>query len=132
MVAISFSHITTMWLFFWYDFSNDAKNFVVMYKVQMFQDALKAVVEETEVSSELILSGCKQEDVIDARAILIKLLRDMGFYPIQISKITGLNSRSVNLFLLGFGERINSRKIMRINYERLRNNLGMTQEYSPS
>lgn len=121
-----------MWLFFWYDFSDNAKNFVVMYKVQIFQDTLKAVVEETEVSSELILSGCKQEDVIDARSLLIKLLRDMGFYPIQISKITGLNSRSVNLFLLGFGERINSRKIMRINYERLKNNLGITQEYSPS
>jgi hypothetical protein len=97
-----------------------------MYKVQMFQDTLRAVVEETEVSSELILSGCKQEEAIDARSILIKLMRDMGLYPIQISKISGLNSRSVNLFLLGFQERINSRKIMRINYERLKSKLGIS------
>jgi hypothetical protein len=97
-----------------------------MYKMQMFQDMLKAVVEETEVSPELILSGCKQEDVIDARSVLIRLMRDMGLYPMQISKISGLNSRSVNLFLLGFQERINSRKIMRINYERLKSKLGIS------
>ena len=94
--------------------------------MQMFQDMLKAVVEETEVSPELILSGCKQEDVIDARSVLIRLMRDMGLYPMQISKISGLNSRSVNLFLLGFQERINSRKIMRINYERLKSKLGIS------
>lgn len=97
-----------------------------MYKVQIFQEVLPAVVEETEVEQEQILSGCKQEEVVDARSLLIKLMNDKGLYPVQISKITGINIRSVTQFLLGFKERINSRKILRINYERLKNQLGIT------
>lgn len=97
-----------------------------MYKVQIFQEVLPAVVEEMEVGQEQILSGCKQEEVVDARSLLIKLMNDKGLYPVQISKITGINIRSVTQFLLGFKERINSRKILRINYERLKNQLGIT------
>lgn len=97
-----------------------------MYKVQIFQEVLPAVVEEMEVEQEQILSSCKQEEVVDARSLLIKLMNDKGLYPVQISKITGINIRSVTQFLLGFKERINSRKILRINYERLRNQLGIS------
>lgn len=97
-----------------------------MYKVQIFQEVLSAVVEEMEVEQEQILSGCKQEEVVDARSLLIKLMNDKGLYPVQISKITGINIRSVTQFLLGFKERINSRKILRINYERLKNQLGIS------
>ena len=97
-----------------------------MYKVQIFQEVLPAVVEEMEVEQEQILSGCKQEEVVDARSLLVKLMNDKGLYPVQISKITGINIRSVTQFLLGFKERINSRKILRINYERLKNQLGIS------
>lgn len=97
-----------------------------MYKVQIFQEVLPVVVEEMEVEQEQILSGCKQEEVVDARSLLIKLMNDKGLYPVQISKITGINIRSVTQFLLNFKERINSRKILRINYERLKNQLGIS------
>lgn len=97
-----------------------------MYKMQIFQEVLPAVVEAMEVEEEQILSGCKQEEVVDARALLIRLMNDKGLYPVQISKITGINIRSVTQFLLGFKERINSRKILRINYERLKNQLGIS------
>lgn len=96
-----------------------------MYKMQIFQDTLSAVVEAMEVEQNQILSGCKQEEVVDARSLLIKLMSDKGLYPVQISKITGLNSRSVNQFLLDFGERVDSRKILRMNYESLRIKLGI-------
>jgi hypothetical protein len=96
-----------------------------MYKMQIFQETLSAVVEAMEVEPGQILSGCKQEEVVDARSLLIKLMSDKGLYPVQISKITGLNSRSVTQFLLDFKERINSRKILRINYESLKNQLGI-------
>lgn len=94
--------------------------------MQIFQETLAAVIEETELERAQILSGCKQEEVVDARSLLIKLMNDKGLYPVQISKITGINIRSVTQFLLGFKERINSRKILRINYERLKNQLGIT------
>lgn len=97
-----------------------------MYKIQIYQEVLPAVVEETEVEQEKILSGCKQEEVVDARALLIKLLNEKGLYPVQICKLTGLNCRSVNQFILGFKDRIQTRKILRIYYERLRMKLGMS------
>lgn len=96
-----------------------------MYKMQIFQETLAAVEDAMEIDSAQILSGCKQEEVVDARALLIKLMRDRGLYPVQISSITGLNSRSVTQFLLSFSERINTRKILRMNYESLKIKLGI-------
>lgn len=97
-----------------------------MYKLQIFQVTLDAVAGETEVDAEKILSGCKEEEVIDARALLVKLMHDKGLYPHQISTLTGICGRSVNRFLLDFYTRISSRKMMRINYDNLRNNLGIS------
>ena len=97
-----------------------------MYKMQVYLDTLSAVAEETEVEMEKILSGCKEEEVVDARILLIRLLSEQGLYPIQISKFTGICQRSVNRFLLDFSDRISSRKIMRLFYDNLRNKLGVT------
>lgn len=96
-----------------------------MYKMQIFQETLSAVVDITDVEQEYILSGCKQEEVVDARALLIRLMYDQGLYPVQISKVTGINNRSVTKFLLGFRIRVNARKILRIHYENLKNQLGI-------
>lgn len=93
--------------------------------MQIFQETLAAVENAMEIDSAQILSGCKQEEVVDARALLIRLMRDRGLYPVQISSITGLNSRSVTQFLVGFSERIKTRKILRMNYESLKIKLGI-------
>ena len=97
-----------------------------MYKMQVYLDTLQAVAEETEVEMEKILSGCKEEEVIDARAILIRLLSEQGLYPIQISRFTGICVRSVNRFLLDFQDRIVSRRMMRLFYDNVKKKLGLS------
>lgn len=97
-----------------------------MYKEQIFREVLSAVVEASEVPEGKILSRCKEEEVVDARALLIKLMSEKGLYPTQISRLTGLNIRCVTQFLLDFGERVESRKLLRIDYDRLRSHLGVT------
>lgn len=97
-------------------------------KAQILQEVLSAVVEETEIPREQILSGVKSEEVVDARSLLIKLLYERGLYPTQISQMTGICSRSVDRFLQDFRERIESRKMLRVNYDRVRNTLGMSQD----
>ena len=97
-----------------------------MYKMQVYLDTLSAVAEETEVEMEKILSGCKEEEVIDARAILIRLLSEQGLYPIQISRFTGICVRSVNRFLLDFQDRIVSRRMMRLFYDNARKKIGLS------
>lgn len=125
--AITFSHITTMWLFFCTLFDCLLKT-QVMYKTQIFQTVLKAVEEETELAPELIISTCKQEEVVDARAMLVKVMNEHGLYPVQIERLTGIDARRVTYFLLGFKDRINSRKILRINYENVKKKVGLSQE----
>lgn len=97
-----------------------------MYKMQVYLDTLSAVAEETEVEMEKILSGCKEEEVIDARAILIRLLSEQGLYPIQISRFTGICVRSVNRFLLDFQDRIVARRMMRLFYDNVKKKLGLS------
>lgn len=97
----------------------------VMYKKQIYQEVLSAVVDATEVEMDQILSGCKQEEVVDARSMLIKLMNEKGLYPVQISQITGICLRSITKFLLGFSGRVDSRKILRMNYEEAKSKLGI-------
>lgn len=121
-----------MWLFFWYGFGYGVRNFVAMYKMQIFQEVLNAVSEETEIDKILILSNSKEEEVIDARSTLVRIMNEKGLYPLQISRLTGVCIRSVNRFLNGFDERSNSRTIMRINYEKVRTKVGLAPDYTPS
>ena len=97
-----------------------------MYKMQIFQDTLSALIEETEIEQAQILSGAKGEEVVDARYVLVKILSEQGLYPIQISRLTGICQRSVNRFLIGFKNRCDSRKIMRLNYANVKTKLGLT------
>ena len=97
-----------------------------MYKMQIYLDTLSAVAEEAEVEMDKILSGCKEEEVIDARSLLIQLLYDQGLYPIQIGRFTGICQRSIDRFLLDFPDREASRKMMRINYDNLKKKLGIS------
>ena len=97
-----------------------------MYKMLIFQETLSAVVDETGLEREQILSKGKEEELVDARSVFIKILNERGLYPIQISRFTGICQRSVNRFLIGFKERCDSRKIMRLNYENVKTKVGLT------
>ena len=97
-----------------------------MYKLEIFKNTLSAIAEETEIKKEQILSNAKQEEVVDARYLLVEIMYEQGLYPTQISHLTGVCVRSVNNFLQGFSSRCNSRKIMRIDYDRVRHKLGLS------
>ena len=97
-----------------------------MYKAKIFQETIEAVADETEVEREQILSNNKDEEIVDARSILVRIMNERGLYPIQISRISGICQRSVSRFLIGFKDRCDSRKIMRLNYENVKTKLGMT------
>ena len=96
-----------------------------MYKMKIFLDTLQAVVEETEIEQEKILSGCKEEEVVDARALLIKLMNLQGLYPAQIGRLTGICQRSIPNYLQGFEARVRARKILGMNYNNTRKILGI-------
>lgn len=101
-----------------------------MGKQEIYNKVLSLIEEETEVSRDLILSGNKQEEVVDARALLVYTLYEIGFYPPQISTLTGICGRCINPFILNFGERKDCRRMLRIYYDKVKKKLGESEELS--
>lgn len=101
-----------------------------MGKQEIFSKVLSLIEEETEVSRDLILSRNKQEEAVDARALLIYILYEIGFYPPQISALTGICGRCINSFILNFGERKDCRRMLRIYYDKVKRKLRESEELS--
>lgn len=99
-----------------------------MKKQETFNRVLSLIEEETEVSRELILSGNKKEEVVDARSLLLYVLNEMGFYPVQIAALSGICTRCITPLIASFNDRKESRKMLRIYYEKVRIILGESIE----
>lgn len=95
-----------------------------MYKSEIFAKTLNVVSHETEIPQDLILSRRKSVDVVDAKYLLVKTLYLRGFYPSQIAQMIGLSTRAVNNIVSNFDVRVSTRKLMRINWENIRNYIG--------
>lgn len=89
---------------------------------------LNAVSEETDVTAQKIVSKCSEMEVVDARWIAAKLLREEGFYPSRIAELMGVTPRYVQYILTDFGDRVAVSPMMRKNYERARKRLRMLTE----
>lgn len=99
-----------------------------MGKQEKFNMVLSLVEEETEIDRTLILSGNKREEVVDARALLLYLLYDMGFYPSQIAVMSGICPRCVMPFIQNFNDRKDSRRMLGIYYEKVKRKLRESED----
>ena len=88
-----------------------------MCKTNVFQHILNETANKTEIPPPVILSSDKRAETVDARYIVIELCFRSGMYPCAIADKTGLSVRAVNHILSTFDTRISSRKMMRMNYE---------------
>jgi hypothetical protein len=95
-----------------------------MEKLKILSVCLDLVSDECEIDQQAILSECKNEDVVDARHLLAKLMSECGLYPSTIALLIGCTSRNINAILSGFKARCDRRKLLRMNYERLRKHIG--------
>ena len=102
-----------------------------MKKQETFERVLSLIEEETEIARYYILSGNKQEEVVDARALLVITLYEMGFYPSQIAVLSGICPRCINPFIINFHERKRSRRILGIYYERVKRKVREWDEDCP-
>lgn len=123
------------WLFFCYGMIFIMWRLLVvveMKKLELFNRALSLIEEETEVSRDLILSANKKEEVVDARSLLVYTLYEQGIYPQKIAELSGICPRCIQPFILKFRDRMESRRILGINYENVRRRLRETDENTPS
>ena len=87
-----------------------------MDKNTIFADILSVLCRVSCIPENALLSRSREEEVIDVRFILVKLLYERGFYPRSISSLIGRGKTDVCYILRRFDERMGCRKMMRHIY----------------
>lgn len=95
-----------------------------MCKSEIFAEILNLVSQETEIPAHRILSSSKDAETVDARYLLVKLLVESGIYPSQIASKIHKTKRAVNYMVSNFQERMKGGKMLGINYENIRKQIG--------
>lgn len=94
----------------------DNQIFKTMDKNTIFADILSVLSRVSCIPEDAILSRSREEEIIDVRFILVKLLHERGFYPRSISSLIGRGKTDVCYILRRFDERMECRKMMRHIY----------------
>ena len=76
-----------------------------MYKSDYYGKVIKVVTELADVPEEKILGKSREVEVVDARWMLICLMRESGFSTNRIVELTGLNRRTIDNAINQFTER---------------------------
>ena len=73
----------------------------------------------TGVTEGQIIGKCKAREFVDARWLVVKLMRDRGYYPRQIALQMGVSTRWVQKIIECFQDRVrySSDPTLRINWE---------------
>lgn len=91
-----------------------------MCKSEIFAEILEAVSRETEVSASQILGCSKQMEGVDARSILVKILQESGFYPMQTARFMRKTPASIRILITNYESRKNSNKIIEMYAQNIR------------
>lgn len=76
-----------------------------MNKAEYFSKVIKVVTELMEVSKESVLGKSREPEVVDARWMVICLMREKGYPTRQISELMNHPERTVNHAICNFTDR---------------------------
>lgn len=100
-------------------------------KTEIFAKILDTVANETELTSEQILSCCRTAETVDARYILVYLLKREGIYIREIARMMKFSRRGVEKMLSQFDNRLTqSGPLFEITLKRIANKLRIYSELS--
>lgn len=89
------------WLFFC---QKTAKRIVM--KAKYYATVMSVVTDLTDLSENEILNGRRTMEVVDARWLCVRLMRDIGLYPFQIAEMMAMSVRAVQYILINFDDRM--------------------------
>ena len=95
---------------------------------KILSDVIEAVSIETDVPVDMIMSRNRENEIVDARHICIKILRREGMYVSRIAEFMRMTPRNVQHVISEFDGRITFNRPMRNNYERILKRLGSKYE----
>lgn len=94
-----------------------------MPRTDIYRAIIDAIEKETEITEDRILSKAKTTEVVDARAILVNMLLENGFYPSQIARYIHKTPSSVNNLIRDYSNRVKNNKIIQIYLTNIRKNI---------
>ena len=94
-----------------------------MCKSEAFNRILDAVSNETEIAAREILGKGRTIEVVDARRLLFRLLREEGLYPSQIAEKAHKTSAAVRYLLADFEERVAANALIEKTLKKVRKQL---------
>lgn len=77
-----------------------------MGKSEDFSKVIKVVTELTEVTEEAILGKSREAEVVDARWMVICLMREKGYQTKQIAPLMNHPIRTINHAINSFSDRV--------------------------
>lgn len=92
-----------------------------------YQRVVEVVSKVTGVTAEEIDGKCKLREIVDARWLVINLMRKAGYYPRQIAEQKGVSVRSIHkaLSLFEYRVRFSPDPMLRTYWEQTKNQLGI-------
>ena len=87
-----------------------------MGKRDCFNAVMSVVEDLTELSKEDILGQGKTMELVDARWLCVKMLREMGLYAEQIAELMNMTPRNVGKIITNFNDRMMFGDAMLKNY----------------
>ena len=79
---------------------------VLVKKSVIFENTLKRVSDVTEIpTTQILTTGIKEEDVVDARHLLVYSLHRKGFNSASIGRMTGVSHSTVNRIISAWDTR---------------------------
>lgn len=71
-----------------------------------FKTVMSVVSDLTELTEEEILNAPRSREIVDARWLAVKLMKDVGLYPAQIAEKMSMTPRTVQYILSNFNDRL--------------------------
>ena len=75
-------------------------------KAKYYATVMSVVTDLTDLTEDEILNGKRTMEVVDARWLSVRLMRDIGLYPFQIAEMMAMSVRSVQYILINFDDRM--------------------------
>jgi hypothetical protein len=75
-------------------------------KQDYFDRLVSIVAELCELSVEAIMKGRKTDEVVDARWIIVRILKEQGYHTAKIALLMGMTQRNVTNIVNLFQDRL--------------------------
>lgn len=75
-------------------------------KAKYYETVMSVVCDLTDLTEDQIINGKRTMEVVDARWLCVRLMRDIGLYPFQIAELMSMSVRAVQYIIINFDDRM--------------------------